>query len=172
MCSSDLPVVDVWLGETLSTLDEARLVREITLGDQKPLWLSYTLQDDAPGPPQLRSGERVEVAAELVKALGAEAILFNCSQPEVMENAIRAARQTLGAAKIRIGAYANAFAPMAKDAEANDGLDEIRQDLTPSGYAQFARVWQDQGASIIGGCCGISPEHIAALNANLKEKVQ
>ena len=29
------------------------------------------------------------------------------------------------------------------------------------------RQWVEQGARIIGGCCGIGPEHIRALNENL-----
>ena len=28
---------------------------------------------------------------------------------------------------------------------------------------QKARTWVDEGAQIIGGCCGIGPEHIRAL---------
>ena len=42
-------------------------------------------------------------------------------------------------------------------------LLDIRADLDPAGYAAFAQIWQDAGATIIGGCCGIGPEHIAAL---------
>jgi len=65
--------------------------------------------------------------------------------------------------RVRIGVYANAFPPMAADAEANAGLSPIRADLTPEGYARFAAQWQAAGASILGGCCGIGPEHIAQL---------
>jgi S-methylmethionine-dependent homocysteine/selenocysteine methylase len=54
---------------------------------------------------------------------------------------------------------------MTAEAEANSGLDEIRADLTPDGYARFAAAWRAEGASIIGGCCGIGPEHIARLRA-------
>jgi S-methylmethionine-dependent homocysteine/selenocysteine methylase len=59
--------------------------------------------------------------------------------------------------------YANAFPPQPKDATANDGLSDIRADLTPANYLAFARAWQQAGASILGGCCGIGPEHIEAL---------
>jgi S-methylmethionine-dependent homocysteine/selenocysteine methylase len=96
--------------------------------------------------------------------VGAAALLFNCSQPEVMEAAVRAAREALGPdSPIRIGVYANAFPPMAADAEANTALCPIREDLTPEGYGRFAHAWHTAGASILGGCCGIGPEHIAAL---------
>ena len=35
--------------------------------------------------------------------------------------------------------------------------------ISPDDYAQKARTWVDEGAQIIGGCCGIGPEHIRAL---------
>ncbi|MDG1001027.1 MAG: homocysteine S-methyltransferase family protein, partial [Pseudomonadales bacterium] len=38
-------------------------------------------------------------------------------------------------------------------------------DLTPQDYLVFAQQWKALGATIIGGCCGIGPEHIALLDA-------
>jgi S-methylmethionine-dependent homocysteine/selenocysteine methylase len=43
--------------------------------------------------------------------------------------------------------------------------------LQPEGYAEFARRWTDAGASIIGGCCGIGPEHIALLSHALRAEL-
>lgn len=159
------PHVDLWLAETLSALAEAELAAAETAATGKPLWLSFTLQDESPSAePRLRSGESVTAAAQTAWRLGAAAILFNCSQPEVMAGAVNAARAELGPeSPIHIGVYANAFPPMAADAEANTALCPIRADLTPEGYAGFAREWQAAGASIIGGCCGIGPEHVAVL---------
>ena len=161
------PSVDHWLAETLSSLVEARLAASLTAQTDKPLWLSFTLEDEtATTEPTLRSGESVIEAARLAQELGAAALLFNCSQPEVMEAAIRAAKAELGpGSPVRIGVYANAFPPMAADAEANSALCPIREDLTPDGYGRFAAAWHTAGASILGGCCGIGPEHIAALRA-------
>ena len=159
--------IDHWLAETLSSLAEARLAAALTAPTSKPLWLSFTLDDRDPAQaPLLRSGERVALAARLAKEVGAEALLFNCSQPEVMEAAVREARSELRAhGTIKIGVYANAFPPMAADTEANSALCPIRKDLTPEGYGVFAAAWQAAGASILGGCCGIGPEHIALLRA-------
>ena len=41
------------------------------------------------------------------------------------------------------------------------------QVIDPDAFAQSARGWYDQGARLIGGCCGIGPVHIAALRENL-----
>jgi S-methylmethionine-dependent homocysteine/selenocysteine methylase len=75
---------------------------------------------------------------------------------------LREVQRSRGTA-LPIGVYANAFPPQPKDAQANAGLDEIRSDLGPAGYLAWARDWHARGADIIGGCCGIGPEHIAAL---------
>lgn len=159
------PHIDVWLAETLSAQSEAELVAELVAGSAKPLWLSFTLDDTHPGAvPTLRSGETVADAAALAARLGASALLFNCSQPEVMAAAVRVARE---GTDLAIGVYANAFPPQPEEAEANAVLLDIRADLDPAGYAAFARAWRNLGATILGGCCGIGPEHIAAL-ANLR----
>ena len=166
------PHVDVWLAETQSALAEAREVAIALKGDKRPLWLSFTLQDEKPDParPALRSGESVVEAVALAGELGAATLMFNCSQPEVMGHAIDAARaeaQRRGLA-MKVGCYANAFPPQNDESEANGTLSDIRADLDPKGYLAFARDWQKRGADIIGGCCGIGPEHIAAINAALR----
>jgi len=168
------PHVSHWQAETLSTIAEAELVREVVGDDGKPLWLSFTLQDDhraAERAPRLRSGEDVQSAVGAAARLGAAAILFNCSQPEVMGPAVTAARDAMAVANragdppLRIGVYANAFAALRKQAEANAELNAIRTDLTPAGYLQWVRDWLERGADIVGGCCGIGPEHIRAIRA-------
>ncbi len=161
LVSALAPYVDHWLAETLSSLSEAELVGELTASTGKPLWLSFTLDDTHPGAvARLRSGETVTAAAQLAARSGAAAILFNCSQPEVMADAVRAAH---AACDLPIGVYANAFPPQPEEAEANAVLLDIRADLDPAGYAGFAMAWRNAGATILGGCCGIGPEHIAAL---------
>jgi S-methylmethionine-dependent homocysteine/selenocysteine methylase len=164
------PYSDLWLVETQSSIIEAEAAARAALARAaKPLWISYTLQDetDDPATPRLRSGEPAGAAAKAALALGAEAVLFNCSQPEVMGPAIAAARAAIAGREARIGVYANAFPPQTKKAEANAALSRLREDLDPESYLHWAEKWRAAGASIIGGCCGIGPEHIAHLKARL-----
>ena len=185
------PSVDLWLAETLSCTAEARLVREVigargsggSAATDKPLWLSFTLVDgeeghggggggaDSHAPAAsgavaaLRGGESVEEAVAAAAAAGAQAVLFNCSMPEVMAGAVTAAvAAARGTCVAHIGVYANGFAPMSKTATANAGYSTLRKELTPELYLGFARDWAARGASIIGGCCGIGAEHIKALS--------
>jgi len=168
------PYVDLWLCETQSLLAEALSVRLLIdkLDDEKkPVWISFTLEDaEITKEPLLRSGEPVADAVNAISDLDVEAILFNCCQPEVIGDAIQVTSDKLASIsglEIQIGAYANAFSPQPKTATANEGLDEIRADMTPSSYLYWAQQWRQKGATLIGGCCGIGPDHIALLTEKL-----
>jgi S-methylmethionine-dependent homocysteine/selenocysteine methylase len=160
------PFVDVWLAETQSSIAEAGFVRELLDAHRQtaPLWISFTLHDQLiDEEPRLRSGESVTDAAHAAERAGAEVLLFNCSQPEVMEPAVAAAA---AATQLPIGVYANAFS-LDHDSAANADLHDLRKDVTPEKYLEFARRWVAGGATLVGGCCGIGPEHISALSAEL-----
>lgn len=162
------PHVDFWLAETQSCLKEVETIHTLLPKDQRNFWVSFTLQDELKlEQPLLRSGENIQQAAEMIIRLGAKAVLFNCCQPEVILKAIIAIKSLLPEG-IEIGAYANAFPPQNNEATANDGLDEVRTDLNPELYLKFAQEWKEAGATLIGGCCGIGPEHISELSKFFK----
>ncbi|WP_412840009.1 homocysteine S-methyltransferase family protein, partial [Aeromonas dhakensis] len=53
------PHVDLWLAETMSLIAEPLALKALLPEDGKPFWVSFTLEDEAPGSePTLRSGER------------------------------------------------------------------------------------------------------------------
>ena len=175
--------IDVWLGETLGSIAEAVAVRagldrarlDRAGGDRagyapRPLWISYTLDDDHRG--VLRSGEPVTDAVAAAIDLGAEAVLFNCCQVETIAPAIEITAGLVGD-RIEFGAYANRFVARhttdsaangsSGGSEANAGLSLFRDDLDPTDYSAEVARWIDQGATLVGGCCGIGPEHIAEI---------
>jgi S-methylmethionine-dependent homocysteine/selenocysteine methylase len=167
------PYVDLWLIETQSSTTETGVAMDTARRWNLPIWVSYTLRDEIgrEGPAELRSGETVERAVALGLQRDAQAILFNCSQPEVMGSAVRAAAKTIAGSRntaLRVGVYANAFTPESGTDEPYAGISELRDDLSPERYLEWARRWVRSGATIIGGCCGIGPEHIAALRVNLR----
>lgn len=156
--------VDIWLGETLSSIAEARAVRRALerVGDSiRPLWISYTLDDSSDT--ALRSGESVADSVRAAIDLGATAVLFNCSQAETIRRAIPSAVRT-SQGEVEVGGYANRFVESHTEVgQANDHLSEYRHDLDPTTYRDVVAVWIDDGASIVGGCCGIGPDHIAEI---------
>jgi S-methylmethionine-dependent homocysteine/selenocysteine methylase len=169
------PHVDFWLAETLSSTGEAQAVAEALADDDRPLWISFTLadcQETQEQAPPLRSGQSVKCGVDCAIELKASAILFNCSQPEIMSAAVDGAIHELRLREVSlpVGVYANAFPPQQSDALANSELHGTRIDLNPPKYLEFAAEWCRRGATIIGGCCGIGPEHIAVLRDWLERK--
>ena len=165
--------VDIWLAETISSIAEANLIKERTLVTGKPTWIAFTIKDEISIHSVLRSGESVYDAVSQIAGQHVSAILFNCSCVEVMENALVIAKKALTdkglTNQVQLGVYANNFPPIGDLHEANDdnGLSHIRMDVSPGKYCAFAEDWINAGATIIGGCCGVSPQHIKKL-AELK----
>ncbi len=158
------PYVDLWIAETITSLQEFEVVHSVLSRSGKDSYYSFSLEDNVEDEAKLRSGQLVKEAAERLYFTGGKGIFFNCSIPEVMEQAVKDAKEVFDHydADIDIGVYANSFTPIQVDHEANDMLSSTR-DLSPEDYLVFAKRWYDLGASIIGGCCGISPRHIQAL---------
>ncbi len=160
------PHVDLWLGETLSSIAEVITVRralERSGDSSRPLWISFTLDDSRFA--ALRSGESVVNAVRVAGDIGAAAVLFNCSQAETIRRAIPIAVEA-SRGEIEVGGYANRFVESHTEVgEANDHLTEYRHDLDPSTYSRLVAQWIEDGASIVGGCCGIGPNHIAEIAA-------
>ena len=176
------PYVDIWLGETLSLIAEAKAVQVATQSTGKSLWIAFTPDDSAESfrtAPRLRSGQSIDDVARWAGSSGIDALLFNCCRPEFMESTIGTAKEVLesndvqsGTSSIpRLGAYANAFEPRSQSYAANADVCPTDDTLTADAYVDIASQWTQSGATIIGGCCGIGHEHIAQLSAKLKSEL-
>ena len=161
--------VDLWIAETIASIDEAQTIAQVLKDSSKPCYYSFTLSDEIEETAILRSGESVTDAIETLLNTAnlieeRDGIFFNCSIPEVMEQAIKDTTELLRQhnKRLDIGAYANSFTPIAQNHEANQSIQGSR-DLTPEEYLVYAKQWHNLGANIIGGCCGIEPSHIEVL---------
>ncbi|MEZ8991410.1 homocysteine S-methyltransferase family protein [Vibrio breoganii] len=156
--------VDLWLAETVASIAEFEAISQVLSQTDKACHYAFTLQDDLSDIPRLRSGETVKEATLKLCKSGAAGIFFNCSIPEVMEQAIAEAKAIIDeqGIDVAIGVFANSFTPIGVTHEANDTIQSMRE-LSPEDYLEFAKQWHQAGATIIGGCCGIYPSHIKAL---------
>ena len=103
------------------------------------------------------------LSGEPLDPLGADVILASCAPPEDIDRALTA----LGNGT-PFGAYAHLgrFDPPSWKFEffpQFSGTDA----WPPDRYAAAARRWREQGAQVIGGCCGAGPDHVRALKAEL-----
>jgi S-methylmethionine-dependent homocysteine/selenocysteine methylase len=165
ICRLHEPYVDLFLCETMCSVDQARGVLAGALVLDKPVWLALSV-DDADGS-RLRSGEALVDILPLLVELPPAAVLINCSVPEALDTAI----PLLVGQGIPVGGYANGFVNINSTfTEKHTPVDALatREDLDPLQYADFAQHWLDAGATIIGGCCEVGPAHIAELVRRFK----
>ena len=141
---------DVLALETIPDSDEAEalvgLVREFRI----PAWLSYTIAGD-----RTRAGQPLEdafaVAADVPEIV---AVGVNCCAPADVLAAVITARRVTGKPVI---VYPNS-------GEVWDGANRVWVG-TPGLDATLAAQWVDAGARIVGGCCRVRPDAIAAMAA-------
>lgn len=154
--------VDIFLVETISDLTEARAAVAAVHEAGFAAHIGLTVADDSSN--TLRSGESLAMALDQLAEDGAAAVMLNCSLPE----AIDAAMPVLQQSGLRFGAYANGFTSIAAltPGETVKTLS-ARRDLGPDAYAEYVDRWVAAGASIIGGCCEIGPDHIRTLKTRL-----
>ena len=94
-------------------------------------------------------------AAEILEALGADAIGVNCSTgPDQLESVIRTLKNTCS---LPVIAKPNAGMPKISDS------GEAVYSMESGEFARHMERLVEAGASLIGGCCGTTPEFIEAL---------
>ena len=157
--------VDGFLAETISSVSEATAVLTAAKQSSIRIMLGLTVMDD--DGLLLRSGEPLEKAVGAITAFDPLAVLINCSKPEAVSQAIPLLKNS----GFHFGAFANGFT--AVDALKPGGVVDVleaRKDLGPEEYATYAAAWLDAGASVIGGCCEVGPDHIQALNSLIDQR--
>ena len=156
--------VEHFMVETASNIREGVAATKAAKETGLPCWTAFTLDDENPS--LLRSGESLKEAAQRVIAVGADAVMVNCSMPETIESAL----PILTGLPVPAGAYANGFTSIAA---LNPGGTvaslSARTDLGPQTYAEWGLRCVEAGLQIIGGCCETGPEHIFALKAILED---
>lgn len=145
---------ELLLCETFAHAEEGLAAVRAAVATGLPTWASFTpgYRGDLLGPEALAAAGVAAVEA------GASAVLVNCLPAVLGERYLRALVQAdLG---VPIGIYANAGSRA-------DGLG-WGDPGAPRRYAALARRWVDQGASLVGGCCGTDAATISAVAAALR----
>jgi homocysteine S-methyltransferase len=139
---------DVLALETVPDLDEAEALVDAIAGLGVPAWLSFTIDGE-----RTRAGQPLDEAYAVAAGVPEiVAVGVNCSAPADVAAAVVIAREVTGKPVI---AYPNS----------GEGWDADRRAWTGEGRfsPDDARGWVAAGARIVGGCCRVSPEHIAEV---------
>ena len=150
--------VDVLYIETMSDLNEmkAAVVGAQQVAPGIPIFATFSFDHHG----RTNMGVKPEQAAEALQELGVVAFGANCGATlEMTEGAVAKMHEAIPQAALI--AKPNAGKPHMVGHEAV-------YDATPEDMAEYARKFVALGARVIGGCCGSTPEHIAAIAAAVK----
>jgi len=142
--------VDLILIETMNSIQEAVAAAHAAAIHELPIFVSWTCAADG----KILNGDRVEDGIRFVEPYRPAAFLINCTPAKDIATALKKMRTV---SKVPIGAYANIG-----KAEPISGW-EFTHDLNSAAYVREAENWVHEGAHIVGGCCGTTPEFIHHL---------
>lgn len=149
--------VDLLVVETMMSLQESRAAliaaKEVS---ELPVMVTMTFEKDG----RSLFGTDAKTAAIVLESLGADAVGANCSTgPAQMADVIRSMAEVTA---IPIIAKPNAGLP------AVDENGNTYYDMAADTFAEEMKILLDAGATILGGCCGTSPEYIEKLTKSVK----
>ncbi len=144
---------DVLALETIPDSDEAEALLRAVRGLGVPAWLSYTVAGE-----RTRAGQPLEEAFALAADVDEiVAVGVNCCAPQDVDGAIRTAARVSGKPVV---VYPNSGEGWDTEARAWTG----RSTFT----AEQVTGWERAGARLIGGCCRVGPEAVAAIAGTVR----
>ena len=109
---------------------------------------------------KLLTGADIPSVVALLEGLGVDALGINCGLgPKQM---LPLLNEIMEYASVPVIVKPNAGLQKQKDGE-------VYYDVTPEEFASYMEEIVKCGASIVGGCCGTTPDYISAITAKLKE---
>lgn len=154
--------VDIICIETMIDLQEAILAIEAArkISSSIPIISTMTFNKTPKGFFTVM-GNSIEEVSSALKEAGVNIIGSNCGNG--FENMVEIAKEFKKYSELPIIIQSNAGQPVNKN-----GKTVYLE--TPEFFAEKAKELIDIGVSIIGGCCGTTPEHIKAMKKVISEK--
>lgn len=148
---------DLLILETFGDLNELCVaVRAAQAVSDLPVLAQVALAEDG----RTLAGQEVAEVVTALEDLGVAALGANCNLgPQGLHDAVM---QMRALTKLPVSVMPNAGLP------AYVGGRFIYVS-TPAYFADYARVFLQAGVTIVGGCCGTTPEHVAAMRGVVRE---
>lgn len=148
---------DALVVETMSDLEEAKLAVSAARESGLPV-VGCMVFDSGKNKDRTMMGNTPEQAAEALTAAGADVIGANCGQG--IAGFVSICRRLRAATDRPIWIKANAGLPTLVD-------NRAQYRTTPEEFAGYIPELLLAGASFLGGCCGTTPDFIAAIKHSL-----
>jgi S-methylmethionine-dependent homocysteine/selenocysteine methylase len=147
--------VDLLLLETHNTIRELAAAARAAKATGLPFVASMVTD----GAGRLLSGEAIEDAVRALEPFDPDALAINCVPARRLAVDLKHLAESAG--DLLLAAYGNLGLP-----DDESGW-RFRDELSPEAYAEVARGWLSLGARLVGGCCGTTSLHTAALRSAL-----
>jgi homocysteine S-methyltransferase len=132
--------------ETMPDTQEVEVLLDLLSESPIPYWVSYSCKEGN----QTNAGQSFASAVDLAQS--AMAVGVNCTAPELITGLLSSASSS-----VPYVVYPNS-------GRSWDAVEKVWRGTTQVGFADsLVKEWIDQGAEIIGGCCGIGPKEITSL---------
>ncbi|MBT8077774.1 MAG: homocysteine S-methyltransferase [Gammaproteobacteria bacterium] len=153
----DASAADVLAVETIPHATEAAVLCAMLKRCTKPSWVSFCCRDGKhlSDSTLLRDSAALFAGHPRVRALG-----VNCTSPEYVASLIGEIKRS--APDKAIVVYPNSGETYESATNTWHGT------VSPVECADASLEWRDAGATLIGGCCRMGPQHIAAIKQQLE----
>jgi homocysteine S-methyltransferase len=159
--------VDLIAMETMNSMRESTAAIEQVRAATPGKWMaSFCVKTDGPPGVMLRGSTLADMIPELTDAY---AVGINCIPAASMDSQLKLLRALLPEG-MRLAAYANG-ADFCAQGQCIGGAKRATEIVNPQRYAEYAESWVQAGVSILGGCCGTTPETIRAIAERLRVEV-
>ena len=139
---------DLLAVETIPDVDEAEVLSVLLDEYAVPAWFSYSIDGD-----RTRAGQLLpEAFAVAAGSAPVVAVGINCCSPDDVAPALRAAAEVTDLPLVAYPNSGQGWDPVARGWVGGTAYDPA-----------LAPEWVDAGARLVGGCCQVGPDDIAAL---------
>ena len=153
---------DVAVGEMLVRISDTLAIIDAAKQLGLPAWVGLSLVPDGDelylGIDNRHGGETLQDAMDAIKDKDVDAVFIMHSPVSETAPGLEIVKKNWSGT---FGAYAHFPGHNTENPRANH--------LDPQQYLEYAKGWREQGARIIGGCCGTTPDHIRALKEWLSD---
>ena len=137
---------DIFLFETFNSTPEAEVAIKAAKEVGKPAWVAFVPYQDG----RLLGGQSMEEVTEAMARNEPDVLLLNCAPPDHITAGLE---QLAPLWNKPLGVYAHV-------GKFNPPEWQFTDDYNADQHLQECKHWHDLGATVIGGCCGTTPDYI------------
>jgi len=158
------PYVDLYYLDVLCSVKEIKIVLQAIKEFSKPILIGLHFRKSG----LLPSNESVSDVNKVIKNFNCCGLLAACVSPEIVELVLTDFQNQ----NLPYGFKVNAFENIPEDfiidpvsSPQPTSVLGVRKNFNPNAFKDFVSKTIKQGASLLGGCCEIKPQHIESLKS-------